>query len=179
MKRFLYILCQWTWGLPQNLVGGAFYLWYRARGCPHFRYRGALAVIWPKRIGSMSMGRHLFLYRDWKPEDHALLAHEYGHTIQSLFLGPLYLLLVGLPSVLWAGLPVFVRLRRRTRRSYYSVYPEKQASSLGVRFAKPDPALYRLFGKPGAESGAETCAGSGGDSAKTGSGNSSGDGAKL
>ena len=135
MKRFLYLLCQWTWGLPQNLIGAGFYLWYRLRGCPHFRYHGAFAVIWTKRSGSMSMGSFLFLHPDWNPEDRELLNHEFGHTIQSLLFGPLYLLTVGLPSVLWAGLPVFRRMRRQGRRNYYSVYPEHSASALGRRFA--------------------------------------------
>lgn len=136
MKQFLYLLCQWTWGLPQNLVGGALYLWYRLHGCPHFRYQGAFGVVWNRKAGSMSMGSFLFMHPTWTPEDKDLLAHEYGHTIQSLFFGPLYLLTVGLPSVLWAGLPRFQKLRREGLRSYYSVYPEKQATSLGRRYAK-------------------------------------------
>ena len=136
MKQFLYLLCQWTWGLPQNLVGGVLYLYYRLKGCPHFRYQGASVVIWTQRSGSMSMGSFLFLHPTWTPDDKALLEHEYGHTIQSLFFGPLYLGAVGLPSILWAGLPRFKRLRRETSRSYYSVYPEKQATKLGKRYAK-------------------------------------------
>ena len=136
MKEFLYLLCQWTWGLPQNLVGAAFYLWYRAKGCRHFRYQGAKVVVWPKKTGSMSMGSFLFMHPTWDPKDLDLLAHEYGHTIQSLFFGPFYLLTVGVPSILWAGLPRFKQMRREGRRSYYSVYPEKQATSLGARYAK-------------------------------------------
>ena len=143
MKRFLYILCQFTWGLPQNLVGAAFYLYYRAKGCPHFPYQGALAVVWTRRSGSMSMGRFLFLHPDWTPADRHLLRHEYGHTIQSLLLGPLYLPAVGLPSVLWAGLPCFRRLRVKTRRSYYSVYPESWADRCGARFALAPPPEIR------------------------------------
>lgn len=136
MKRFLYLLCQWTWGLPQNLVGGAIYLFYRLKGCPRFRYQGARGVIWTQSSGSMSMGSFLFMHPSWTPKDKALLEHEYGHTIQSLFFGPLYLLGVGVPSILWAGLPAMRALRREKQISYYSVYPEKQASSLGARFAK-------------------------------------------
>ena len=136
MKQFLYLLCQWTWGLPQNLVGLALYLYYRMKGCPNFRYQGAFGIIWTQRSGSMSMGSFLFMHPNWDPENKTLLAHEYGHTIQSLFFGPLYLLTVGLPSLLWAGLPRFKKLRREKRRSYYSVYPEKQATNLGTRFAK-------------------------------------------
>ena len=141
MKRLLYLLWQWTWGLPQNLAGGAIYLFCRLRGCPHFRYQGALVTIWTQKAGSMSMGRFLFLYPGWAPKDHDLLAHEYGHSIQSLMLGPLYLLAVGLPSVIWAGLPALAVLRRERKISYYSVYPEKWASDLGARFAKETAVL--------------------------------------
>ena len=91
MKRLLYIVWQYTWGLLQNLAGGTIYAFYRLRGCPHFAYQGALAVIWPVRSGSMSLGRFLFLHESYRPGDRALLAHEYGHTIQSLIVGPLYL----------------------------------------------------------------------------------------
>lgn len=137
MKRFLYIVWQYTWGLLQNLVGGAIYAFYRLRGCPHFSYQGALAVIWPVQSGSMSMGRFLFLHRSYRPGDRDLLAHEYGHTIQSLVLGPLYLLVIGLPSLLWAGLPFLQRRRQNKHISYFSFYPEKWANVLGARFARP------------------------------------------
>ena len=136
MKRILYILCQWIWGLPQNLVGSLFYLYYRAKGCPHFSYQGAVVTVWTRRSGHRSLGRYLFMHPTWTPRNHALLAHEYGHTIQSLFFGPLYLLTVGLPSLVWAGTPALQRRRRERHISYYSVYPEKSASALGERFAK-------------------------------------------
>ena len=136
MKRTLYILWQWIWGLPQNLVGLAFYLYFRAKGCPHFPYQGAMVTVWTLRSGSMSMGRFLFMHPSWTPADRELLAHEYGHTIQSLFFGPLYLLTVGLPSVIWAGHPAFQKLRRVKKLDYDSVYPEKSATRLGLRFAR-------------------------------------------
>lgn len=136
MRRLLYLFCQWTWGLPQTLIGAVFYLYYRQKGCLHFRYQGAYAVVWTKRAGSMSMGCFLFLYPGWTPDNRTLLEHEYGHTIQSLLCGPLYLLAIGLPSVLWAGVPAFRRRRQTRHVSYYAVYPEKQATALGQRFAK-------------------------------------------
>lgn len=146
MKRLLYLLCQWTWGLPQNLVGLVIYLYYRARGCPSFRYQGAFGLVWTQRSGSMSMGSFLFMHPSWTPADRALLAHEYGHTIQSLIFGPLYLLTVGLPSVIWAGAPALKRRRRERHIDYYSVYPERSATRLGRRFAKT-PLLPTGTGK--------------------------------
>lgn len=54
--------------------------------------------------------------------------HEYGHSRQSLYLGPLYLIVVGLPSIIWAG---FVYNLVRKEISYYDVYPENWADKLG------------------------------------------------
>lgn len=57
--------------------------------------------------------------------------HEYGHTLQSLLLGPLYLLVIGLPSFLWCQLPFFQERRKRRHISYYSFFPERWADALG------------------------------------------------
>ena len=58
--------------------------------------------------------------------------HEYGHARQSARLGPFYLLVVGIPSVL----RVFYRWRYRKKyhqnwSNYYNGFPEDWADSLG------------------------------------------------
>ena len=58
--------------------------------------------------------------------------HEYGHSVQSRWFGPLYLLVVGLPSVSRVFYSVY--FHRRTGRSwngYYSGWPEDHADRLG------------------------------------------------
>lgn len=65
--------------------------------------------------------------------DQRLLVHEYGHTVQSLILGPLYLPVIGLPSVIWLNTPTFAARRRRERLSYYSFFTERSANWLGER----------------------------------------------
>lgn len=62
-----------------------------------------------------------------------LLVHEYGHTIQSLIFGPLYLFAVGIPSIVWSFLPVFAKRREDAGISYFSVYPERWANKLGEK----------------------------------------------
>ncbi len=42
-KRF-YTIAQWTWGLPQTLIGAAVY--FRHRGEKHFDYNGARVTEW-------------------------------------------------------------------------------------------------------------------------------------
>ena len=60
-----------------------------------------------------------------------LLVHEYGHTIQSLIFGPLYLIVMGIPSTVWGFLPYFNRKRKNEGLSYFSFFTEKWANFLG------------------------------------------------
>lgn len=137
----LYYISQLTWGLILNIAGGIRFL--TCLKCPHFLYRGAVVTRW-KRHHSMGIGLFIFLGEtDIKrrspaaeiltPADRAVLVHEYGHTVQAAYLGPLFTVLVGLPSVTWAFLPLFTARRRRKHVSYYAVFPENWANRLGNR----------------------------------------------
>lgn len=143
LKRALYVLGQLVWGFPQTLIGFVVFLLNLKR--PHRIFYGAVCTSW-KLKSSLSMGLFIFVtddpfcyYGSLRPhctceECRTMLAvHEYGHTIQSLYWGPLYLLAVALPSLAWAGLPVFRRHRAGHARSYFDAYPEAQANRLGER----------------------------------------------
>ena len=86
----------------------------------------------------MGLGMFIFISESAMADEHRefTLMHEYGHTVQSIILGPLFLPVIGLPSLLWAGLPVFLRYRERRGVSYYSFYPERWANFLGERAVK-------------------------------------------
>lgn len=60
-----------------------------------------------------------------------LLVHEYGHTIQSLILGPLYLIVIGIPSTMWAFL--FEKKRKDEQIPYGAFFTEKWANRLRER----------------------------------------------
>lgn len=127
--RVLWMLLQWTWCLPQNLVGGCMALWLRKH--QHMRFHGAFVTAWKHR-GCTSMG--CFIFMDERALRHTpLLIHEYGHTVQSAVLGWLYLPVIVLPSVLWFSVPAFRRYRRRKRMSYYRFYTEKWANRWGEK----------------------------------------------
>lgn len=128
-----YILLQCTWGLPQTLAG--FLLFLIHHKAPHTFYKGAVCTHWKRRDG-ISLGFFIFVPEDYPGAESTsscsrLTAHEYGHTIQSLLLGPFYLLFVGLPSFLWCNLPYFQKKRNIHHLSYYDFFPEKWADSLG------------------------------------------------
>ena len=125
MKTILFRIWQIIWGLPQTLLGFLIYLVNLRQ--PHEKYRGCIVTHWKQR-GSMGLGMFLFLGENPCPET---LVHEYGHSIQSMILGPLFLPVMGLPSFLWCNIPYFRKMRRDKGVSYYVFYPEKSADWLG------------------------------------------------
>lgn len=134
--KVLYYILQWTRGIIQNVVGLCVFLVnFRRR---HFWYNGALVTVWGSRRGSMGLGMFIFISESAMTGERRefTLKHEYGHTVQSCILGPLFLPVIGLPSLLWAGLPVFRRYRERRGVSYYRFYPERWANFLGERAVK-------------------------------------------
>lgn len=126
MKTIGYRFLQILWGLPQTLLGFAVFL--RFCKAVHYRFHGAVVTEWKKQTG-LSLGLFIFVPEGEEGKD--FLAHEYGHTIQSLFLGPLYLLVIGLPSAVWCNLPLCVTLRKKRRIPYRWFYTECWADRLG------------------------------------------------
>ena len=66
------------------------------------------------------------------------LTHELGHCCQSALLGPLYLLVIGLPSLCWCQLPQMVKIRKERGVSYHDFYPERWADAWGEALMKRD-----------------------------------------
>ena len=132
MKTFLFRLWQWTWGFPQTLIGAIIYLIHRK--CPHDRFHGCIVTYWTWR-GSMGMGMFLFIDPKNPPK---IMIHEFGHSIQSAILGPLFLPIMGIPSFLWCNLPQCRNHRKNKQVSYYRFYPERTANRLGSLVCKEE-----------------------------------------
>jgi len=129
-KNSLLTTLQWSWGLPQNLVSGLGHLVLRGQ---KERYHGAYvtyADIPPLRWTAITMGKFIFVFNDRSDfhlsEDylHDLLLHEYGHTLQSAALGPLYLVVIGVPSFIWSQIP-----EAKRGKDYFSFYTETWADA--------------------------------------------------
>lgn len=156
LKALAYAIWQLIWGFPQTLAGACVCAACAAR--PHFRYHGAIVTVWSLFAG-LSLGPFIFI-NAWPGEfdeqrcieplpgvfvDERLLVHEYGHTVQSLVLGPAYLLVIGLPSLAWMKAPRLARKRREAGMSYYSFYTERWANSLGERvLGRPSMGFARI-----------------------------------
>ena len=129
MRRALALLTAFflqVWQLPQNLVGLVFG-WFlkgkkRIYGLPDIP--DEIHIVGATNMhGGISLGNFVYC----RPPIYAKMArHEYGHCLQSRILGPFYLLVIGLPSLLWA-------LWWHPGRSvgYYTFYTERWADRLG------------------------------------------------
>lgn len=100
MLRKIMAAVLWIWQLPQNLAGLAVLLFCRGKR-ETWEHDGSGYRLYSVRYKfGVSLGMYAFVYRGWirlYPND---AKHEHGHQIQSRYLGPLYLILIGLPSAL-------------------------------------------------------------------------------
>lgn len=137
MKLFLYRLWQCTWGLPQTILGLLEFIKHRKE--LHYSYHGAIVTECNCNL-NISLGLFVFVAAEKDNEKNdrlqRVLDHEYGHTIQSLMLGPLYLIVIGIPSWLWCNVPYFRHMRKEKNISYHSFYTEKWADVLGAVLSK-------------------------------------------
>lgn len=127
MKQFLLFV----WQLPQNLLGllvifftgaskskdGDF--WVTAKGC-----------------FGVSLGSFIIFgsFYDRRDIDERSIKHEQGHQKQSLYLGWLYLFVIGVPSIcrnLWDRIAHTNWSHWKREQWYYNGFPEKQADKLG------------------------------------------------
>ncbi|MCR4647781.1 MAG: DUF2809 domain-containing protein [Lachnospiraceae bacterium] len=139
------IIIHWTWGNIQTVGGLVLYLWYIKS--PHYYYKGVVRTAWPRNSG-ISLG--MFIFTPWEPKAgdeskkakerreycEEVAVHEYGHTIQALLLGPLYIFVIGIPSLLWGNVPAFIKLRIEKKIPYTWLYCEKWASYWGEKVTK-------------------------------------------
>ncbi|MBP5225658.1 MAG: hypothetical protein J6Z38_08785, partial [Lachnospiraceae bacterium] len=140
--RILYTCIQWTWGIVQNVIALVLFAVLKLKDPARevFCWHGVVVTEWKKR-SSMGLGMFLFLgHHGIDSYSSRILVHEYGHTIQSCILGPLYLPLIGIPSFLWANVKRIGKKWREGRGSYYAFYTEKWANRAGGRVLKlPTP----------------------------------------
>ncbi|MBR4767750.1 MAG: ATP-binding protein [Lachnospiraceae bacterium] len=119
---------QWTWGLLQTFAGALLSVFLLLKDPKRQRvfFHGAVALDWNLK-GSMSLGMFLFLSSFLKDDRERVLVHEYGHSLQSMILGPAYLPVIGLPSLLWTNLKSQQKKRRERQIPVTSFYTEKWA----------------------------------------------------
>lgn len=123
----------WLWQLPQNYIG----LLLSIKTEPFNDYildTGEHVSVYFKNsfFGSgVSLGDYIILDRLYKQYPWSLdktIKHEHGHQKQSMYLGPLYLIVIGIPSVLGN---IYSRLFHKDSEWYYKQPWEAWADKLG------------------------------------------------
>ena len=116
-RRKMTRIILYIWQLPQNILGLIVKSVTRAeKGFAGYYY-------WRFKSG-LSLGNYIFINEKARV---TTAKHEEGHQKQSQKLGPLYLLVIGLPSFVWTCLKT-IGLFKKT--SYYSFYTERWADKL-------------------------------------------------
>lgn len=112
----------YIWQLPQNLLGLLLVALLRPEATLDFS--GAKVYFSTRMRGGISLGRYIVLKAGLEHPNN--ICHEWGHSRQSLYLGWFYLLIIGLPSLIWAAV-----YTQDWKVSYYDFYTEKWADKLG------------------------------------------------
>ena len=113
----------YIWQVPQNLIGLLLRLIYKGNDD---KSNGIIVRRSLNMRGGISRGRYIIVNQFARDKT---IYHELGHCRQSMYLGWLYLLVIGIPSIVWAGL--YGSIIKPTTNGYYKFYTEKWADKLG------------------------------------------------
>ena len=138
-NKFWYWLFSCTWGLLNTLIG----LICMICVLPFTRnihfYAGAIVTFIDYSYGSFNFGPFLFIYKNcnnWPVEYRRIHEHEYGHSIQTFYFGPLQLFLVDIPSIVrfWHRKWIETHKKNYYLPPYDAAWFEHMATSLGAKY---------------------------------------------
>lgn len=141
IKALLFI-----WQLPQNLVALLLILWHKITRS-HLEKKEDRDIVWwcGKRVADcgVSLGDFIFMDSDRMVylED---IEHEHGHQFQSKVLGPLYLIIIGIPSAMGNIINrIDYKIHKKSGGWYYKQPWEAWADKAGgVDRTKPFHRIY-------------------------------------
>ena len=126
MNRIKEILL-FIWQLPQAIIGLILFAWYRSSITECTQYCDSTIFCATRMKGGISLSPFIICspgaYINEKSK-----AHERGHIKQSIILGPFYLFVIGIPSIIWA---ITYKNDKQNPNGYYKFYTEKWADKLG------------------------------------------------
>lgn len=123
VKNFL---LDWVWQLPQNLIGLVYKGFiYEEISKDFYNEEENYHLLIKESNGGVTLGKYIFVYRRFN-DLAKVVRHESGHVKQSKILGPFYLLVIGLPSIIWAATHRSIA----PEKDYYWFYTEAWANKL-------------------------------------------------
>ena len=126
--NFITKVRRWTWELPQSLLGLILIPFYKDSFMRKELYKDQWVYIYEKFPGGISLGNYQLV--KYGRGMTTIIKHEYGHCIQSKYLGPLYLPIIGVCSSIH-NLVCRIKKYKKIPYNYYSFWTEKWADKLG------------------------------------------------
>lgn len=115
----------YLWQLPQEIIGYFLVLILKGKQSKY----GIIGIYTVPNLFHSGISLGSYIIFDGRIELSEIdVLHEYGHQLQSRFLGPLYLLIVGIPSLIGN---IYSRIKKKDNKWYYSRFPENWADKLG------------------------------------------------
>ena len=124
MKNFKQVIL-WIWQFPQNLVG--LLLLLILQGETKHKLNTIRFYYFKTFPGGITLGEYIIV----GAKQNLTVRHEFGHVLQSRYLGPLYLIIIGIPSIIHAGINNIIGCCKKHDEGYYHFWTEKWANKLG------------------------------------------------
>lgn len=126
MKNIFVFPILFIWQFPQNLVALCIFLF--SKNIHKLDYRHFCFVLTadlPQGASGISLGNFAIVSPECANDADTVRHEADGHTVDSLIFGPLYLLVIGLPSILHL---MWYNRKRPVGKSYYDFYTERWAN---------------------------------------------------
>ncbi len=126
MRLILNVLL-YLWQLPQNILGLIIRLFYKQH--KSLLYKDKVIRVCENFPSGISLGNTVIVKKfPYNTPTWNTVKHEWGHTRQSLYLGPLYLIVIGIPSGLRA---LTYKYNPEKPNAYYTFFTESWADKIG------------------------------------------------
>ena len=117
---------KWLWQFPQNMLALCIEGILCQAAYREGKVCGNTIIVNNVLPSAMSLGDYLFVNFMSSQKS---IQHEYGHSKQSNILGPLYLIVIGIPSLLH-NIVHYLCSKIGIKWNYYSFYTESWANKL-------------------------------------------------
>ena len=134
-NKFLYNFLSFTWGIVMTTIGGIVALILLICGKKPKRHGGSIFFVVGKDWGGVDLGRVFVCSKDSEDCDE-LKNHEFGHSFQNAWWGPLFPFVVAIPSAIryWYRELKYYKKGKYPPTDYDSIWFEGQATALGNKY---------------------------------------------
>lgn len=109
-------ILMWIWQFPQNIIGLLLLLFNK--GEKKHNLNDITFYYDDNFPGGITLGEYILV------GSKTVVRHEFGHVLQSRILGPLYLFVIGIPSIVHAAINKYIGCCKRHKEGYYHFYTE-------------------------------------------------------